>query len=317
MDKFSNELHKTALKKFPQRRVHTNGIDDIWSADLIDMSEWKKENNNYTFGLCVIDVFSKFACVIPTINKKGPTILEAFKKAMKIFDSRCTKLWVDQGSEFYNKQFEKFAKDNNFTLYSTYSINKAVVIERFNRTLKNKIWKHFTEEQTRNWVDVLDEIVNKYNNTKHSTIGMKPIQARKPVNEGKIMLFEKLREEIPKESKHKFKVGDMVRISRVKGTFEKGFLPNWSTEVFKIVKSLNTRPKTYKIEDYNGETLEGSFYAQELLKTEVPDIYLVEKILQTKTVHGQKQYLVKYLGWPDKFNSWVLEKDLQDLQNLS
>jgi hypothetical protein len=108
-----------------------------------------------------------------------------------------------------------------------------------------------------------------------------------------------------KDTKPRLKAGDYVRISRIKGTFEKGETANWSMEIFKVKEVLDTHPVTYKIVEFDGSAIEGSFYEQELQKTEHTDVFLVEKVIKKRTVKGKKQLFVKWLGWPEKYNAWI------------
>jgi len=153
-------------------------------------------------------------------------------------------------------------------MYSTYSEHKSCVVERFNRTLKEIMWKRFTAENTRNWIDMLDKLMKEYNNRVHSTIGMSPVKASAKENEMLVLqnTIDKTRS-IP-ITKPKFKIGDKVRISRMKAIFEKGYLPNWTEELYVIDKVQKTIPPTYKLKDLLGEEIEGSFYEKELQKSD-------------------------------------------------
>ena len=126
-------------------------------------------------------------------NKTGLTTLEAFKKITKESGRICKHLWVDRGLEFYNKDVKSWLKENNIIMYSTYSEHKSVVMERFNRTLKEIMWKRFTAENIRNWIDMLDKLIRGYNNKIHSTIGMTPVKASKKENEMKVIQNTKTR----------------------------------------------------------------------------------------------------------------------------
>ena len=170
----ANELHKPIIRKSKKRKVYSSFRDNILGADLADMKSLSKYNKGTKYLLCAIDLFSKYAWVIPIKDKKGTSIVNAFKKI--ISNRKPNKIWVDQGSEFYNKSFKDFLKINNIEMYSTYNEGKSVIAERFIRTLKNMIFKHMTAIQQNIYFDVLDDIVNKYNNTVHRTIKMKPIE---------------------------------------------------------------------------------------------------------------------------------------------
>ena len=173
----ADELHKPVIQKFNKRKVYLQFKDNIWGVDLADMQSLSRKNKDIKYLLCVIDLYSKYAFVIPLKDKKGISTVNAFDKIIKQSERKANKIWVDQGSEFYNNNF-KWLSDNNITMYSTYNEGKSVVAERFIRTLKNKLHKHMTATGKKVYYDVLDDVVNKYNNTKHSTIKMKPIDVK-------------------------------------------------------------------------------------------------------------------------------------------
>ena len=192
------------------------------------------------------------------LGNKGTSIINAIKKLISE-GRKPNKIWVDQGSEFYNHTIKDFLEINNIEMYSTYNEGKSVVPERFIRTLKSKIFKHMTVISKNVYFDVLDNIVDKYNNTVHRTIKMKPIDVADNS-------FAEYNEDLNKKDL-KFKVGDYVRISKYKNIFAKGYTPNWSEEVFLTSKIKNAFPWTYAINDLNGEEITGSFYQKEFQKT--------------------------------------------------
>ena len=253
----ANELHKPIIKKFKKRKVYSSFRDNIWGVDLADMQSLSNYNKGVKYLLCAIDLFSKYAQVIPLKDKKGTSIVNALKKIISE-GTKPNKIWVDQGSEFYNQYFKDFLKINNIEMYSTFNEGKSVVAERFIRTLKNKFFKHMAAISKNVYFDVLDDIVNKYNNTVHRTIKMKPINL---TNDSVAEYNEESNKKSPK-----FKVGDHVRISKYKNIFAKGYVPNWSEEIFVIKKVKNTVPWTYVINGHNGEEITGSFYEKELQK---------------------------------------------------
>ena len=214
-------------------------------ADLTDMQLLSKFNKGFRFLLCIIDIYSKYAWGVPLKNKKGISIVNAFQKILKESDRKPNITWVDKGSEFYNNSFKKRLGDNDIEMYSTNNEGKSVITERFIRTLKNKIYKYMTTISKNVYIDKLDDIVKEYNNTYHKTIKMKPVY----IKDNTYIDFKK---EINNKDP-KFKVGDYVRISKYKNIFAKGYMPNWSEEVFSIGKIKNTVPWTYVINDLNGE----------------------------------------------------------------
>jgi hypothetical protein len=212
-------------------------------------------------------------------------------------------LQTDNGKEFYNKMFSDLMRKYKINHYSTFSSLKASIIERFNRTLKEKMWREFSLNGSYKWVNLLETLTYQYNNSKHRTIKMKPSEVNKQ-NASKLMSTVYNRIKITHTPK--FKTGDFVRISKFKHLFEKGYTPNWTTEVFKIRKVQLTNPVTYLLEDFQGSQIQGGFYKHELLKTKFNNVYLVEKIIKRR---GDKVF-VKWLGFPNKFNSYINKADL-------
>ena len=255
----ADELHKPIIKKFNKRKVYSQFKDNIWGVDLADMQTISRKNKGIKYLLCTIDLYSKYAFVIPLKDKEGISIVNAFDEIIKKSGKKTNKIWVDQGGEFYNNVFKKWLSDNDIIMYSTYNEGKSVVAERFIRTLKNKSYKHMTATDKNVYYDVLDDVVNKYNNTKHSTIKMKSIDVKH--NNKRVYIDEH------NEKDSRFKVGDRVRISKFKNIFAKGYTPNWSTEIFIVDKINNTMPYTYNIKSLNGEEIIGSFYDRELQKS--------------------------------------------------
>ena len=137
-------------------------------------------------------------------------------------------------------------------MYSTFNEGKAVVIERINRSLKNNMWKYFTANNTRFYLDALDQMVKNYNEKVHSTIKMSPKEASKDINRGKVY-FNIIRKQNKSRPSIKYKKGDKVRISNYKRHFEKGYTPNWTEEIFTIDKINMTNPVTYQVRDLNNE----------------------------------------------------------------
>ena len=302
----SQELHKPKRVNFERRRVISNHIDHIWGIDLITMIKYSKQNNNYKYILTVIDFFSKYSWCYPLKNKNYNEIINSFKDIFKKSKRKPKMIQSDEGSEFTNKQVQKFFNDNNIKWYHTYNRDiKCSICERFNRTILNKIYKNFTLNNNTIWIKDLNKLVKEYNSSYHRTIKMKPVDASKKSNENivrKNYNFEII------TNKKKFKIGDKVRISLLKNTFEKGYTSNWSEQIYVIYDIKSSNVHYYYLKDLNGEKLDGTFYQEELLKTNIKehDLYIIEKIIKKV---GNK-YLVKWRGYDDTFNSYVNENDI-------
>ena len=298
------QLHKKDVKKFPFRKTMVSYVDQQWQADLVDMQAFEKDNKNYRFILTVIDILSRYAWAKPLKSKKGEEVRDAF---VDIFEEAVPeKIQFDEGKEFYNRHFKALLEEKDIEYFSTKSDKKAAIVERFNLTLKQRMWKYFTAKETHKWDDVLDDFVNDYNNSFHSGIGMKPVDARKEENEGTVWYNLYGVHLLTTFGEPKFKVGNSVRIAKYKTVFTKGYLPNFTEEVFKIKQIIFTQPVVYKLEDYQNEPIEGYFYEEELSFVPNPDDieYKIEKVLRYKTVKGRKYGLVKWKGYSDQFSSW-------------
>ena len=273
------------------------------------MQQFSKWNEGYRYLPMVIDVFSKYGWIVPLKDKKGETVTETFQNIFK--EGRKPQfLWTDKGKEFYNKHLKELLDKRKITLYSTENEEKSSVVERWNRTIKTKMWKQFTVQGNTQYLDMLPKLVKQYNNTKHSSIKMTPVEATKKKNEGAVYynLYGNLK---PLATKPKFKIGDRVRISRYKRpVFNKGYAENWSEEVFTIDKIQYTNPVTYKIRDLNDEEIQGSFYEPELLRAK-QNVFRIEKVIRRD--YKKKQALVKWKGYSNEFNSWIPFKDLRDI----
>ena len=226
----AEELHKPVRRKFKRRRVLVNGIDKIWAADLADMTAFSKFNQGFRYLLLVIDIFSKYGWIIPLKNKEGKTVASALKTIFK--ERKPEKMWVDKGKEFYNRDVRGLIE-----LYSTENEEKSSVVERWIRTMKEKMWKYFTDTNTNVYIDILPDLVKDYNHTKHSSIKMTPVEP----SEKEIELTV-CRNLYPNrlhilDINPKFSVSDIVRISKKKALFEKKST-TWTEEIFTI-KKLN------------------------------------------------------------------------------
>jgi transposase InsO family protein len=304
-------LHKPVRKNYPRTRVFVAGIDDQFEADLGDFQSLSAQNDNYRFLLVCIDCFSKYAWVRAVKNKTGPVVTSAFRDILE--QGRVPNyLHTDQGTEFLNSHFRKLMRQYGIQFFTTNSETKASIAERFIRTLKQKIYRYFTAENTVRYIDALQDIVFSYNHTLHRSIKEIPANVTRK-NEFKVR--QTLYGEKKLNPKFKFNVGDLVKISKTRRPFEKAYNQGWTEENFTIAKQIARNPPVYKIKDFGNEILDGIFYETELQKVvKKDDVYRVDSILRTRTRNGRKQYLVSWKNYPTKFNSWVDEKDITDIK---
>ena len=306
-------LHKPVRRHFSRSKVIVGGIDHQWQADLVDVSRLVSQNRSVKYLLTCIDIFSKYAWVLPLKNKTGDTLVKAFENILFQSGRKPIRLQCDQGKEFTNATFQQFLKKQGISFFTTYNEEiKASVVERFNRTLKSKMWKYFTRNDTQTYVDVLDDLVRSYNHSYHRSIKMQPVQVNQENQED---VWQHLYGEVsppPCYKPPKFRTGDQVRISKFKKVFKKGYSPNWSEEIFTIDGIKRTVPVQYYIRDESDTVLKGSFYEQELQKiVKKNTVYHIEAILDERKKKNRQQILVKWTGYPSSMNSWIYKSHLR------
>ena len=254
-------LHKPKRHKFPRRKFVVSGMDHQWQADLMDVSKLKQANKGVTFLLTVIDILSKMAWVEPLKDKTGMSLVKAFQTIIK--KGRKPKILnTDQGTEFLNKTFQTFLRKHGIHFFTSKNETKCAVIERFNRTLRAKLWKYLTATGGSHYLTALPSLVSAYNKSWHRSIKKRPVDVTK-ANEG--VVWNTLYGQVPMHP-FKFDLHDRVRLSKLKKTFEKGYTRNWTREIFQVTGRHPTHPPVYSVSDLQGEPLEGTFYAEELQK---------------------------------------------------
>lgn len=300
-----NELHRNVMKNFKRRKTEVRGLNETLQADLVEMIPYANQNRNIKYILTVIDIFSKYAWAVPVKSKTANDVVNAMKTVLEGRRKRPKNLHTDMGREFFNAPFQNLMRQYGIHHYNTFSTKKAAIVERFNRTLKNKMWKEFSMQGSYKWLALLSKLVAEYNNTKHRTIQMKPIDVNES-NEARLLKTVYRNEIRIPHRKTKLRLGAFVRISKYKSVFEKGYTPNWTAEIFKIRKVQNTDPPTYLLEDYEGNEIKGGFYEYELSRAKNPTVYLVEKIIKKR---GDQLY-VKWLGFGNEHNTWIDKDEL-------
>ena len=304
MEDLSNELNKLSIQKFERQKVIVNHINEIHSTDLVDMTQYSKINKGYKYIFTNIDVFSKYAYAFPLKSKKIQDIKPCFEKIFK--NNKPKYVWPDKEPAFLSKEMQLFFKNNNVKIYHTNSHLKAVIIERFNRSLQELMMKEFVKNNNTVWYNILPKLIKIYNNRYHFTIKMKPTQ----VNKNNEKYIKENIYTYNKTSKNpKFKIGDFVRISlKRRNLFDKpsGNI-KWTEELFKIHSITKSNVITYKIKDLNDEIIKGIFYEKELQKTKnTSEVYVIEKIIR----RNKNKYLVKWRNYSNDFNSWINKDDI-------
>ena len=297
-------LHKPMRRTFPTRKYKVSGMNDLWQIDLMEMIPYASINDGYRYIITCIDVFSRYARAEPVKAKDAKSVAAALERMLQK-DEIPTHIQTDLGKEFYNSKVKDLFIKYKIKHYSVYSQFKAALVERFNRTLRSKLNRYFTHNNSKKWLDALPKIIRTYNKTPHRSLhGKRPIDMCNNLDYWLEQENELVK--VPK-SRKPYDIGNYVRISRLSANpFRKNFDQNWSEEVFRIIAvDTKVKPIMYVIEDLTGEVIQGKFYHEELqdLSKSLPTVFRIEQVLDTRGRGKHKQYLVKWLGY--NHNTWI------------
>ena len=294
--------HKQIRRRFPRNKTVATGLDSDWQLDLADMQRLSRVNNGYTFLLVCVDVLGKFAWVEPLKNKTSVEVASAFERILK--KGRWPwRVYTDKGKEFLGGPFQNMLKHHEIEFIKSESPDvKASIAENFIKTLKGRIWRYFTKNKTQRYIDVLPKIVDGLNKRYHRVIKRRPIDVNF-ANEREV--WQTLYGKPPQEVKFRFNVGDKVRIAIKKNLFQQGYLENFTEELFTIVERHGRFPPVYKLADWAGEPIIGSYYESEIVKVTDEEVYEIDKVIRKRVRGGIAELFVSWKGYPKKFNSWL------------
>lgn len=315
-------LHKPVRKVFKRNRCIVSGVDEQWQADLVEMRPYRSANYGCCYLLTVIDMFSKYAFVIPLKDKTASTLKVAFKD---IFATKRVpeKLQTDQGTEFENRTLGIYLHRMGVRHFTTRNRQiKCAVVERFNRTLKGRLYKYMTANRTDNYIDALDDIVDSYNRTTHSVTKMRPIDVDIDDPNDKTRVFKNtygftsLRELILHQIERKkhnsdaeLHPGDLVRVMKLRKEFQRGFKPAWSTCLFKVRRVVHRLGEpVYEVVDSSGHSRPKKFYLKELQKV-TQNMLNASKVIRSRVRHGQIQHLIQWTSNAPQDVCWVNDSD--------
>ena len=304
-------LFKRAKQHFPRRPTIVSGPEVTLQADLMDMSNYSATNDGVKFLLNCIDVMTRFVWVIPIKNKSGAQVASALSDVIK--DKKYMYIQTDKGREFYNPQVSKLLKEHGIKHYSSEDDRiKSSMVERFNQTLRVSLHRFMTYRRKKRYIDVLQSVVDTYNNSPHGRDKLVPVNA-KSMNSEDIWLNRYEHKQSDHKKSPSFKIGDYVRVSAYRGAFARGYDEFWTREVFRITAVLtDENPIVYNIEDLMGEDIKGTYYEDELqlIDYDPEGTFEIEKILARRRRNGVKEVLVKWMGYGDKFNNWIPESNV-------
>jgi transposase InsO family protein len=263
-------LHHPVRRRFQRQHIYTPSINHTWEIDLTDMSNLKRWNDGVTFILVKIDCFSKVVDVEPVKTKSSRVVARAFESILGRSRGVPKNLRSDRGKEFKNRLFDDIVRRFQINQYFTNDASiKAAIVERVNRTLKSRIAKYLTANNTRRYVDALGRIVTAYNNSFHRSIGRTPnsVNRSNAASVREHLYGDEADNAIGKRAK--YNVGDRVILKRHKGVFGRGFRPNFTREILKVARRIEHYPFRYRLIDSRNKLRPGSAYEAEM--QHVPD----------------------------------------------
>lgn len=317
-------LHRKAIRRYPTMPTLPPGLHTEWQADLAVFDRLTRHNRGYKYLLVCIDTLSRQLFVEPVKSKSASDMVKAFKQVFSRAKYLPWKIKTDQGKEFLARKVQEYFKEKEIQHFCMYNPRfHAGMAERANRTIKERLYRYFTERKTQNWTNVIQEIANAINHSFNSAIGMRPVDVdfknaetlRRKLEQKAIEKFQN------KRNKRKFRIGDQVRIEKHKHIFQKGFTPNFTSEIFlidQIRDDVPYQPITYRIRDQAGELIKGRFYAADLSKVRTPKeksdttqpVYDIEKIIRKRKKEGVEYLFVKWKGYGHVHNSWIPASNL-------
>lgn len=321
-DQWTYTLHRQRLVKFPRNRVRVTHIDEEWQADLTEMQPYAKENRGYRYLLTCIDVLSKYAWVVPIKSKTSTDVTDAFRAILqqKVNGEtrRPSKLQTDNGSEFKNVHFKRLMDEYLINHFTTRNQDvKCSVVERFNRTLKNRMFKFFTAKGSWKYYDSIDKIVDGYNKSWHRAIRMRPcdVTTKNEAIARKNLYKESSKQRAAHARSRRSKVDTEtpVRIQYKKAVFDRGYHPVWTDQTYRVHRTVKHPIVTYKLVDGKDRELPKTFYRHEIQPVGDSIVYRVEKVLRRKKHKGKEYAFVKWLKYPEEYNSWIPSENLINL----
>lgn len=315
----SQEVHTTNILPsyfIKRRKVVVPYIDYMWDIDTASMRDYMKKNAGFGYFVLAIDIMSRYVWCQPI---KSPTGDEVKKALHNIFKEgrRPDKIRSDKGTEYNNNKVQSYLHSEGIEHFVTQNEVKANYSERCIQTIKGKLMRYMRSKQTVKWFDQLQNITTSYNETFHRSIKQSPASVTKK-DEDKIwnlMYFpSNFSTLIPKKLSYKFEIGDVVRITKLRHPFQRYYSEHWTNELF-IIKERNIRQyiPVYILTDYARDPIEGIFYERELQKINADEnaTYNIEKVIKNRVNNGVKESLIRWMGWPKKFDSWIPSKNIK------
>ena len=313
-------LHKRVNRKIKRPRVIVPYKDYQWDGDTMNMVEYKEENKDFSYILVLIDIFTRFVWTAPLKTLRAKEMVTTLKTILP--NTHPERIRTDKGSEFINRDVKRYLSSLNVILFHTTNEVKANYAERAIRSIKTRLTRFMHKNQTPRWLKALPDVTKAYNHAIHRGIKMSPTEAR---NADRIDLWNnqysvknpRITIKHPPKNKilFKFEVNDRVRLSGFRSPFERAYTEKWTHEIYTITERESRQGiALYSLKAWDNEEIEGKFYTNELQKVsaEAEIEYNIEKVVKEKKEKGKEGYIVKWYGWPERYNSWVPISDVKD-----
>jgi hypothetical protein len=291
-------IHRIPIRKFKRNITLSSGLHCDHQIDIADLKSLRKYNRGYSYIFSCVDILSRQAWAFPLKKKDADEVVDAYKQVLEVATPyRC---YSDAGREFVNKKFAHLLTRYRVRHYIPESSVHLGCVERFNRTIKTKIWRALYHKGTRNWVSILRPLLEGYNRRPHSTIGMAPH-----------IVFRRLYGDRKLKHKFKFDIGASVRIAQEKPSiFTKGYKQQFSPRVYKIIKQIPGDPVIYRISQLeDDDPLPGVYYEKEITSAG-NDIHVIDRVVRSVVEKGKRWFLVRFVN--DKRVYWVREEDIDE-----
>ena len=316
---------KPARKRFPRPKVIVSSKDQTWDCDCLSLKYHTSDNKGFGYILVCVDVFTRYLYTRPLVALQGVRVKEAYEDIF-VYNEKPSTVRSDHGSEFVNKTVEQFFLSQNIKHYLTSNEIKTSHGERVIQTLRMRIARLFRARNDFNWIDHLKELTEAYNTSNHTALNSTPSEAMCDTEKTELWHWQYKRNDTATKTgpnlAYEFAVGDRVRISYLRESFHRAYDHSWTKEIYTITHRRMTQGfQKYQIKSWDNEPIVGEFYKEELQKTVLEsdaDVqYEVESELERRTVgpkgHRRVEVLVKWLGWPKRYNTWIPEGNLTDL----
>jgi Integrase core domain len=311
-------LHRRVVRKFKHLPTIASGLHTDWQSDLCDLADVVGENRGFRYLLVCIDVLSRKIFISPLRRKTPEHMISALKKCFESAEALPWILYTDEGTEYASSAINKFYKthDIKHVCLVTSPRFHCGIVERANRTIKERLYRYFTKAGTYHWLNIVDKLINSINCSYHSGIDMAPnditydncAMVRDRLLKRTAILNDKARRRLTR-----FRLGDRVRVEKYKHIFVKGYLPTFTNEIFTVKHVLqHHHPHTYRLINSKGDELREQFYANELcyVEIDVNKTYKIDKIVRTIEKDGDTFHLVRWYGKNTLHDSWINGNDL-------